>query len=137
MKLKHLAATLTACALLCGGVAVAQTPGIPATPSLPATPATPAVPGVKLPTMPATTPTAGAAAAAATAAVPGAAAKPVLGKISINNATASELDALPGIGDKRAAAIIKGRPYKSTDELVSKKVLTHGIYNKIKDHITL
>ena len=61
----------------------------------------------------------------------------MLGKININSASASELDSLPGIGDKRAAAIIKGRPYKTTDELVSKKVLSQGVYNKIKTHITL
>ena len=43
--------------------------------------------------------------------------------IDINAASKAELDALPGIGTARADAIIKGRPYKGKDELVSKKII--------------
>jgi competence protein ComEA len=56
-------------------------------------------------------------------------------KVDINTATAAELDALPQIGSKRAEAIVKNRPYKAIDELVSKKVLSKAIYDKIKDKI--
>jgi competence protein ComEA len=55
--------------------------------------------------------------------------------LDINSATADQLGALPGIGDVRAAAIIKGRPYKGKDDLVKKKILTPGVYKKIKDLI--
>lgn len=55
--------------------------------------------------------------------------------LDINSATAEQLGALPGIGDVRAAAIIKGRPYKGKDDLVKKKILTPGVYKKIKDQI--
>ena len=55
--------------------------------------------------------------------------------LDLNSATSDQLSALPGIGAARAAAIIKGRPYKGKDELVQKKVLTPGVYKKIKDLI--
>src|ERR1700675_3629240 len=43
--------------------------------------------------------------------------------IDINTASAQELSALKGIGDVRAADIIKNRPYKGKDELVQKKII--------------
>lgn len=55
--------------------------------------------------------------------------------IDINTATAAQLDAIKDIGPARAAAIIKGRPYKRKDELVTKKILSQSIYDKIKDKI--
>ncbi len=55
--------------------------------------------------------------------------------IDINSADAKTLASLPGIGDVRADAIIKGRPYKGKDELVSKKILTEKLYAGIKDKI--
>jgi DNA uptake protein ComE-like DNA-binding protein len=39
------------------------------------------------------------------------------GLIDINTANKEQLDALPQIGSARAEAIIKGRPYKSKNEL--------------------
>ncbi|MGU3362058.1 helix-hairpin-helix domain-containing protein [Methylobacterium sp. M6A4_1b] len=55
--------------------------------------------------------------------------------IDINSASAAELDALPGIGAARAAAIIKGRPYRGKDELLSKKIIPQNAYDGIKDKI--
>jgi DNA uptake protein ComE-like DNA-binding protein len=55
--------------------------------------------------------------------------------IDINRAKADELMTLKGIGDARAAAIIKGRPYARKDELVQKKILPESVYNEIKDKI--
>lgn len=52
--------------------------------------------------------------------------------LDINSATKAQLEALNGIGPKYADAIIKGRPYKGKDELVSKKVLPEGVYEKVK-----
>lgn len=60
-------------------------------------------------------------------------AKPAL--IDINRASREELDQLPGVGPARAEAIIKGRPYKSKDELLRKKILPSGVYEGIKDRI--
>jgi competence protein ComEA len=55
--------------------------------------------------------------------------------MDINTASAKDLATLPKIGEVRAAAIIKGRPYKGKDELVDKKILTDDVYAAIKDMI--
>jgi len=56
-------------------------------------------------------------------------------KIDINRAKADQLMTLEGIGDARAKAIIKGRPYKGKDELVDKNIIPQAVYDKIKDKI--
>ena len=56
-------------------------------------------------------------------------------KIDINRAKADELMKLDGIGDARAKAIIKGRPYKGKDELVQKGIVPDAVYADIKDKI--
>ena len=93
----------------------------PMTPAAPA--ATTAAPAVK-PMTPATT-----------AAAP--AAKPVSTplRLDINTASAAELDKIKYVGAKRAAKIIAGRPWKSTDELVTKGVLPRAYYEKIKGNV--
>ncbi len=55
--------------------------------------------------------------------------------LDINSASEAELQALPGIGDKRAAEIVKNRPYKGKDELVQKNIIPAGVYAKIKNQI--
>src|SRR5437660_888356 len=55
--------------------------------------------------------------------------------VDINTASAEELDALPGIGKVRAAAIVKGRPYANKTQLVSRGILTQAVYDKIADRI--
>jgi len=57
------------------------------------------------------------------------------GKVDINAATADELDKLPGIGPAYAKKIIDNRPYKTKNELVSKKVIPQSTYDKIKDQV--
>lgn len=63
-------------------------------------------------------------------------AMPAMSMTNINTASAVDLDKLPQIGKARAAKIIKMRPYASTDELVSKKVLPMSVYNRIKTQIS-
>jgi competence protein ComEA len=70
--------------------------------------------------------------AAATRDKPAAAQKEPL---DINSASEADLKALPGIGDAYAKKIVEGRPYKRKDELVQKKVVPQGTYDKIKDHV--
>ena len=69
------------------------------------------------------------------AAKPAATAPQTDDKIDINRAKADQLMTLEGIGDARAKAIIKGRPYKGKDELVEKNIVPQTVYDKIKDKI--
>lgn len=55
--------------------------------------------------------------------------------VDINTASASELDALPGIGKARADAIIKNRPYKGKDDLAARRIIPQNVYDGIKDKI--
>lgn len=80
------------------------------------------------------TPAKPAEAAKAAPTKPAEAAKPAE-KLDINTANEKELTQLEGIGEARAKAIVKGRPYKGKDELVTKKVLPQAVYDKIKDAI--
>jgi len=56
-------------------------------------------------------------------------------RMDINSASEAQLATLAGIGDVRAAAIVKGRPYGGKDDLVKKKIIPEGVYDKIKDQI--
>ena len=58
-------------------------------------------------------------------------------KVNINTATKEQLDALPEIGPVKAQAIIDGRPYKKTDDVMKVKGIKQGTFNKIKDLITV
>ncbi|MGO9391126.1 ComEA family DNA-binding protein [Rhodoblastus sp.] len=66
---------------------------------------------------------------------PAAAHAPAADLLDINSASLEQLQALPGVGDVRAKAIIAGRPYKGKDELWQKKIVPKGVYNKIKNQI--
>jgi competence protein ComEA len=100
------------------------------------TAATPTTPAPKTATTAAPAPA--AAAKPATPTPSPVAAKPaVTTPININTATSAQLDSLPGIGPVRAGKIISNRPYKSLEELVSKKAIGEKEFEKIKDKITL
>ena len=55
--------------------------------------------------------------------------------VDINTATVDQLKAVPGIGDVYASKIIASRPYASKSQLVSKGVMSQGVYNKVKSHL--
>lgn len=125
--------SLTVLACLAAAPALAQAPS----PAAPTTKPAPAVPVPSNPTPPTVTPPK-APEAAKPAAKPETKADAKSEKaalIDLNSASPAELDALPGIGAARAAAIVKGRPYRGKDELVSKKVIPQGVYDGIKDKV--
>lgn len=57
--------------------------------------------------------------------------------INLNSATIEELDQLPGIGQATANKIITNRPYSNIEELSTKKVVNKGVYEKIKNLISI
>jgi competence protein ComEA len=58
-------------------------------------------------------------------------------RVNINKASQEELEKIPGIGPAKAKAIIKGRPYKNPQDIMKVKGIKKGIYNKIKDFISV
>ena len=75
------------------------------------------------------------AAAPATATAPAPAAEAQKEPMDINTASKKELATLPKIGDARAKAIVKGRPYSGKDDLIIKKIIPQDAYDAIKDVI--
>ena len=63
------------------------------------------------------------------------------GKVNINTASKEELTALNGIGDTRAASILAYResygPFGSIEDLMKVEGIKEGVYNKLKDDITV
>jgi DNA uptake protein ComE-like DNA-binding protein len=57
------------------------------------------------------------------------------GQVNINSATTDQLKALPGIDDDAAHRIADGRPYKSTDELPRRHLISRVEYDKISNQI--
>ena len=57
------------------------------------------------------------------------------GPLDINKATSRQLTSLPGITPDLATAIVAGRPYKSTRDLVRKRVLSKDQFDRVKNQI--
>ena len=55
--------------------------------------------------------------------------------LDLNKASKDDLMALPGVNDALADRIMAARPYKSADELVSRKIVTSAQYDRIKDRV--
>jgi competence protein ComEA len=59
------------------------------------------------------------------------------GPVNLNTASKEQLEALPEIGPKKAQAIIDGRPYQKTEDIMKVKGIKQKTYDKIKDKITV
>ena len=59
-----------------------------------------------------------------------------LALLDLNTASAAHLNKLRG-GGAIGRAIIAKRPYASVDQLLSKRVLSRAVYEKIKDQVTV
>ncbi|MBM6578960.1 helix-hairpin-helix domain-containing protein [Microvirga sp. BT689] len=56
--------------------------------------------------------------------------------VDLNRASVEQLNSLKGAGSL-GRAIIRGRPYKSADDLVKKMVVRRTVYERIKDQVTV
>lgn len=59
--------------------------------------------------------------------------------LDLNTASRADLEALPGIGPTRAAAILEARverAFASSDELVARDLIPVGVYDQIRDLVT-
>jgi competence protein ComEA len=55
--------------------------------------------------------------------------------VDINSATQKQLEAIPGIGKEHCHHIIMGRPYETTEELVTREILPKETYEKVKKRL--
>lgn len=55
--------------------------------------------------------------------------------IDINSATEDQLKSLPGVDVVYAGKIVAGRPYKNKTELLTRKIVPKGTYQKIRNKI--
>jgi competence protein ComEA len=126
--------------------AAAPTTTIPTPAAVPTIPKAtiPVVPNVALPTVPsapaAAVPAGGGGPGLATArqaAARTAGKLPAGAKVNLNTATEAELEMLPGIGPVKAKAIVAGRPYAKPEDVMKVSGIKQGIFNKIKDAITV
>ncbi len=55
--------------------------------------------------------------------------------IDLNSASRDDLMSLDGIGEVRANAIIRARPFKAKTELVERRLIPEALYDKIADKV--
>jgi len=77
----------------------------------------------------------GAATAVAQTRTTPAPAAPAASLIDINSASRDDLMTLEGIGEVRADAIIRARPFKAKTELVERRLIPEALYDKIADKV--
>lgn len=57
------------------------------------------------------------------------------GQLELNSASRDALMTLDGIGEVRADAIIRARPFKAKTELVERRLIPESLYEKISDKV--
>lgn len=57
--------------------------------------------------------------------------------IELNSASVDSLMTLEGIGEVRAASIIRNRPFKAKTELVERHIIPEALYEKLADKVTV
>lgn len=77
----------------------------------------------------------GASGALAQTGRPAPAPAPAANLIDLNNASRDDLMTLDGIGEVRADAIIRSRPFKAKTELVERRLIPEQLYEKIADKV--
>lgn len=55
--------------------------------------------------------------------------------VNLNSASSRQLQTLPGVTPEDAKQIIDGRPYHSSDELVTRGVIPRSVYRGIRDRV--
>ena len=60
-----------------------------------------------------------------------------IGTISINSASQSEIETLPGIGPVTASKILSHRPYSDIGELVERKVIGPKLFEQVRNNLSL
>ena len=60
---------------------------------------------------------------------------PAASLIDINSASRDDLMTLEGIGEVRADAIIRVRPFKAKTDLVERRLIPEALYDKIADKV--
>jgi DNA uptake protein ComE-like DNA-binding protein len=66
---------------------------------------------------------------------PPAAAAPAANLIDLNTASRDDLMTLDGIGEVRADAIIRSRPFRAKTDLVERRLIPESLYDKIADKV--
>ena len=59
------------------------------------------------------------------------------GPLDINEASATQLQTLPGVTQEVAGKIVEHRPYTSTRDLVRKRVLSSAEFDRVKSQIVV
>jgi competence protein ComEA len=57
--------------------------------------------------------------------------------VNINTATQADLEKLPGIGPKRAEAIIAARPFQRPEDLLRVPGIKRAQFDKIRNQVTV
>lgn len=60
---------------------------------------------------------------------------PASSLIDLNSASRDDLMSLDGIGEVRADAIIRARPFRAKTELVERRLIPESLYEKIADKV--